>query len=154
MNECDVADVPRYLPQGDYVPFGWPQGTGVEFLRTPDTPENRMAIAEVLSRFGCHPRKALMAADTILDEGCYAARLGTATAICANLREDLAEIGILMRIETVVPKENNNHAMSPHLAGKETRSSRYPGTDLVALLEAAAEELSVEVAALAPRFTL
>ena len=142
-----MEKLPRYLPQGDYVPHGWPQGTGITLSRTASTPEDRMAVAAVLSNFGCRPEIALHAADEILGEGSYSTRVRTRTAICRNLADDLAAIGVTLEFEVVIPEGNDDHALSPQNQRDEVRSKRYPG-DVRALLEEAAR--AAELAAPSP----
>lgn len=137
-----MDNLPRYLPQGDYVPHGWPQGTGITLSRTERTPDDRIAVATVLVNFGCRPDIALRAADGILGEGSYSTRVRTATAMCLNLRDDLHAAGVEIEFEAVIPEGNRDHARSPRNLGLEVRSKRYPG-DARALVEQAASEAGI-----------
>lgn len=131
---------PRYLPHGDYVPKGWPQGTGITLSRTPGTPDDRISIAVALVNFGCRPDIALLAADEILAKGAYSTRVRTQTAMCLNLAEDLAAVGVALEFEAVIPNGNIDHALSPENTGRSVRSLRFPGDARALVEETAARE--------------
>ena len=135
-----MSKKPRYLPDGDYVPHGWPQGTGITVSRTDRTPDDRIEIAMVLANFGCRPDIALRAADEILSEGSYSTRVRTSTALCRNLHDDLEAAGLAIDFEAEIPEGNHDHVRTPRNRRREIRSIRYPGDVRALIEEAAAQE--------------
>ena len=112
-----MSEPPAYLPRDGRTPNGWPQGTGIRLIRHQDATPDVALIGPVLEGYGCPREVAAGIVEEICRIGEYATRVRTLTALEDFLHEQLAELGVSVELERVIPDGNTDHAMDDKYTG-------------------------------------